>query len=215
MKRPVPVTREGERVLVSDEQDEQEQDVTRLLADWRGGDDHALEQLLPLVYGELQRLAGRYLHRERAGQTLETQDLIHEAFLRLVDQRRVDWQNRSHFFAIAARMMRRILVDRARRRGYQKRGGHIQKLNLDEVPDLSADRDAELVALDEALTELAGVDEELARIVDLRFFGGLEHDEIAALLEVSNPTVRRRWRVARAWLYRRLAADSGGTGDGG
>ncbi len=185
-------------------------DVTRLLADWRDGDDHALEQLLPLVYGELHRLAGSYLHRERAGQTLETQDLIHEAFLRLVGQRHVDWQNRSHFFAIAARMMRRILVDRARRRGYQKRGGNAQRLNLDEVPDLSASRDDELVALDDALTELAAVDEELARIVDLRFFGGLGHDEVAAVLAVSNPTVRRRWRLAKAWLYRRLAVEAGG-----
>ncbi|HYH45283.1 MAG TPA: ECF-type sigma factor [Thermoanaerobaculia bacterium] len=222
MKRPAPVTSEEGRVLVSGGQEMQEvqetqeaQDVTRLLADWRGGDDQALEQLLPLIYGELQRLAGRCLLRERAGQTLETQDLIHEAFLRLVGQRQVAWQNRSHFLAIAARMMRRILVDRARSRGYQKRGGHVQKLNLDEVPDLSAGRDAELVALDEALTELAEVDEELARIVDLRFFGGLGHDEVAAVLEVSNPTVRRRWRLARAWLYRRLAAHPGGLGHGG
>lgn len=180
--------------------------VTRLLADWRAGDDRALERLMPLVYGELRRLAGRYLNREREGHTLQTHDLIHEAFLRLVDQRSVDWQSRSHFFAIAARMMRRILVDHARRRGAQRHGGDVRQLVLDEVPDLAVQqRDEDLVALDEALTELAREDEELARIVELRFFGGLEHDEVAALLGVSNPTVRRRWRLARAWLYRRLS----------
>jgi RNA polymerase sigma factor (TIGR02999 family) len=179
--------------------------VTRLLAEWQGGDDRALEQLMPLVYGELRRLAGRYLNHEREGHTLETHDLIHEAFLRLVDQRQVDWQGRTHFFGIAAQMMRRILVDHARRRGAQRHGGDVRQLLLDEVNDLALHRDADLVALDEALTELAAVDEPLARIVDLRFFGGFEHDEIASLLGVSNPTVRRRWRLAKAWLYRRLS----------
>ena len=181
--------------------------VTRLLAEWHGGDEQALERLIPLVYGELRRLAGRYLNRERASHTLETHDLIHEAFLRLLDQRRVDWRNRSHFFAIAAQMMRRILVDHARRRGSGKHGGDLRPVALDDVPDLAAQRDMDLVALDEALTELAEVDGELARVVELRFFGGLEHDEIAVALGVSNPTVRRRWRVARAWLYRRLAGE--------
>jgi RNA polymerase sigma-70 factor, ECF subfamily len=181
--------------------------VTRLLLEWRGGDERALERLIPLVYGELRRLAGRYLKRERAGHTLETHDLIHEAFLRLIDQRQVDWRNRSHFFAIAAQMMRRILVDHARRRGYRKHGGDVRRLVLDDVPDLAIRRDTDLVALDEALTELAEVDGELAKIVELRFFGGLEHDEIAAALGVSNPTVRRRWRMAKAWLYRRLAGE--------
>jgi RNA polymerase sigma factor (TIGR02999 family) len=179
--------------------------VTQLLAEWQGGDDRALEQLMPLVYGELRRLAGRYLNHEREGHTLQTHDLIHEAFLRLVDQRQVDWQSRAHFFGIAAQMMRRILVDHARRRGAQRHGGDVRQLLLDEVDDLALHRDADLVALDEALTELAAVDESLARIVDLRFFGGFEHDEIAALLGVSNPTVRRRWRLAKAWLYRRLS----------
>lgn len=179
--------------------------VTRLLADWKAGDDRALERLMPLVYGELRRLAGRYLHREREGHTLETHDLIHEAFLRLVDQRQVDWQSRSHFFAIAASMMRRILVDHARSRSAQRHGGDVRRLVLDEVPDLAVHRDRDLVALDEALTELAREDETLARIVELRFFGGLDHDEIAVLLGVSNPTARRRWRLAKAWLYRRLS----------
>jgi RNA polymerase sigma factor (TIGR02999 family) len=173
--------------------------------DWQAGDDRALERLMPLVYGELRRLAGRYLDREREGHTFQTQDLIHEAFLRLIDQRRVGWQSRAHFFAIAAQSMRRILVDHARRRAALRHGGDVRRLALDEVGDLAMPFDEDLVALDEALTELAREDETLARVVDLRFFGGLEHDEIATLLGVSNPTVRRRWRLARAWLYRRLS----------
>lgn len=181
--------------------------VTGFLIAWHGGDEQALERLIPLVYGELRRLAGRYLNRERARHTLETHDLIHEAFLRLVDQRQVDWRNRAHFFAIAAQMMRRILVDHARRRGSRKHGGGVWQLVLDDVPDLSPRRDVDLVALDEALGELARVDGELAKVVELRFFGGLAHDEIAAVLGLSNPTVRRRWRLAKAWLYRRLAAE--------
>jgi RNA polymerase sigma factor (TIGR02999 family) len=187
--------------------------VTQLLADWRAGDERALEQLMPLVYGELRRLAGRYLNREREGHTLETHDLIHEAFLRLVDQRQVDWQSRSHFFGIAAQMMRRILVDHARRRGSHRRGGDVRQLVLDEVPDLAVSRDEDLVALDDALTELAKADESLARIVELRFFGGLDHEEIAVLLGVSNPTVRRRWRLAKAWLYRWLSGEAPAGGD--
>jgi RNA polymerase sigma factor (TIGR02999 family) len=131
--------------------------------------------------------------------------LIHEAFLRLIGQRQVDWQSRAHFFAIAAQSMRRILVDHARRRAAQRHGGGGRQLALDEVPDLAVPLDEDLVALDEALTELALEDEALARVVDLRFFGGLQHDEVATVLGVSNPTVRRRWRLARAWLYRRLS----------
>jgi RNA polymerase sigma-70 factor, ECF subfamily len=179
--------------------------VTQLLVDWQAGDDRALEQLMPLVYGELRRLAGRYLDRERDGHTFQTHDLIHEAFLRLIDQRQVDWQSRAHFFAIAAQSMRRILVDHARRRAALRHGGDVRHIALEEVADLAARQGEDLIALDEALTELAQEDEELARVVELRFFGGLEHDEIAALLGVSNPTVRRRWRLAKAWLYRRLA----------
>lgn len=179
--------------------------VTRFLSAWRAGDELALGRLIPLVYGELRRLAGRYLKQERGRHTLETHDLIHEAFLRLVDQRQVDWRNRAHFFAIAAQMMRRILVDHARRRGSRKHGGGVWKLVLEDVPDLATQREVDLVALDEALGELAQVDGELAKVVELRFFGGLDHDEVAAVLGLSNPTVRRRWRVAKAWLYRRLA----------
>ena len=178
--------------------------VTLLLARWRGGDNQALDELLPLVYNELRRLAGRYLNQESAGQTLQTHDLIHEAFLRLIGQRHVDWQNRAHFFGIAALMMRRILSDHARRRAYDKHGGGARRVVLDDVPDVAATSDAEIVAVDEALVELQAVDGQLAKIVELRFFGGLEHEEMAAVLGVSEVTVRRRFRIAKAWLYRRL-----------
>lgn len=189
----------------ANERVEPRHDVTALLAKWRGGDDRAFDELVSLVYNELRRLAGRYLNHENAGLTLQTHDLIHEAFLRLIGQRHVDWQNRAHFFGIAARMMRRILTDHARRRSYGKHGGGVRLVVLDEVPDVAADGGAEIVAVDEALVELHEVDAELAKIVELRFFGGLEHDEIAAVLEVSNVTVRRRFRIAKAWLYRRLS----------
>jgi RNA polymerase sigma factor (TIGR02999 family) len=185
--------------------DEPQHDVTLLLAKWRGWDDQALDELVSLVYSELRRLAGRYLNHESAGLTLQTHDLIHEAFLRLIGQRHVDWQNRAHFFGIAAQMMRRILTDHARRRSCDKHGGGARRVVLDDVPDVAARSDADIVAVDEALVELKEVDEELAKIVELRFFGGLEHDEIAAVLGVSNVTVRRRFRIAKAWLYRRLS----------
>jgi RNA polymerase sigma factor (TIGR02999 family) len=185
--------------------DEPRHDVTLLLSKWRGGDDRALDQVVSLVYDELRRLAGRFLNHESPALTLQTHDLVHEAFLRLIGQRHVDWQNRAHFFGIAARMMRRILTDHARRRSYGKHGGGVRRVVLDEVPDVANDGDAGIVAVDEALAELQEVDEELAKIVELRFFGGLEHDEIAALLDVSNVTVRRRFRIAKAWLYRRLS----------
>lgn len=179
-------------------------DLTLLLARWHGGDDEALDEVLPLVYNELRRLAGRYLNQER-GQTLQTHDLIHEAFLRLIGQRHVDWRNRAHFFGIAALMMRRILTDHARRRACGKHGGGARRMLLEDVPDIAATSDAGIVAVDEALVELKAVDEQLAKIVELRFFGGLEHDETAAVLGVSEVTVRRRFRIAKAWLYRRLS----------
>jgi len=185
--------------------DEPRHDVTQLLVRWRGGDDQALDALASLVYNELRRLAGRSLNHESAGLTLQTHDLIHEAFLRLIGQRHVDWQNRAHFFGIAAQMMRRILTDHARRRSAVKHGSGRRPLVLDEVPDPAADGDAGIVAVDEALGELAQENAELARIVELRFFGGLDHDEIAAVLGVSDATVRRRFRIAKAWLYRRLS----------
>jgi RNA polymerase sigma factor (TIGR02999 family) len=172
--------------------------------EWRGGNERALEELAPLVYGELNRLARLYFNRERKRPTLETRDLVHDAFVRLCDLQTVDWQNRVHFFAVAARIMRRILIDRARSRQSAKHGGDLVVLRLDEIPELAVERSADLVALDDALTELEAVDETLARIVELRFFGGLGHDEIAAVLGLSNPTVRRHWRLAKSWLHRRL-----------
>jgi RNA polymerase sigma-70 factor, ECF subfamily len=181
--------------------------VTGLLEAWRAGDDHALDEVMSLVYGELRRLAARYLHHERAGHTFEAHDLIHEAFLRLVGQRQVDWRNRSHFFAIAAQSMRRVLVDHARRRSASRRGGEVRHLVPADEAELAVKTDADLLALDEALTDLAAADEPLARVVELRYFGGFNHDEIAELLGVSNPTVRRRWRLAKAWLFRRLSVN--------
>lgn len=179
--------------------------ITELLVGYQGGDKEALDQLMPIVYDELRRQAARYLRREQAGHTLQTTALIHEAYVRLVDQRNVQWQNRAHFFGIAAQMMRRILTDHARRRGYGKHGGELRRVRLDDLSDIAAKSDAGIVAVDEALVELKGVDEGLAKIVELRFFGGLEHDEIAAVLGVSNATVRRRFRIAKAWLFRRLS----------
>lgn len=187
--------------------------VTRLLEAWRAGDDRALDELMSRVYGELRLLAERYLRREREGHTFGPHDLIHEAFLRLVDQRQVDWRNRAHFFGIAAQSMRRVLVDHARRRNASRRGGKVRHLVPADEAELAVKTDADLIALDEALTDLATTDEALARVVELRYFGGFEHDEIAELLGVSNPTVRRRWRLARAWLFRRLSA-SGAPPDG-
>jgi len=186
--------------------------VTLLLGRWREGDDRALESLLPLVYRDLRRLAERHLYHERAGQTIQTHDLIHEAFLRLIDQRQVDWQNRSHFFGIAGRMMRRILIDHARRRSSGKHGGGRRRVALDNIGEIAERTQAGILAVDEALTELEEVDPELAKIVELRFFGGLQHDEIALALDISNATVRRRYRLAKAWLYRHL---SGSETDGG
>jgi RNA polymerase sigma factor (TIGR02999 family) len=180
-------------------------DVTQLLARWKAGEDAALETLVALVYDELRRLAGRYLNRESPGHTLQTHDLIHEAFLRLVGQQHVDWQNRAHFFGIAAQMMRRILTDHARKRAANKHGGGLRRVVVDDIPDVAEPGSPGIVAVDEALEELKKVDEELATIVELRFFGGLEHDEIAAALGMSNATVRRRFRIAKAWLFRRLS----------
>jgi RNA polymerase sigma factor (TIGR02999 family) len=179
-------------------------DVTRLLSRWSGGDDRALEALLPLLYDDLRRLARGCLSRERAGRTLQTHDLVHEAFLRLIDQRRVDWRSRAHFLAIASRMMRRILIDQARKRASGKRGAQRRRLDLDDLCDVPEPMDAEILAVDEALTELEEIDEELARIVELRFFGGLDHEEIAIALGISVATVGRRFRIAKAWLYRSL-----------
>ena len=177
--------------------------VTRLLQAWSDGDAAALEQLTPLVYEELRRLAARYMGRERPGHTLQTSALINEAYLRLVDAG-VQWQNRVHFFAISAQVMRRILVDFARARRNLKRGGGVQPVSLDDVTVVAPERSADLLALDEALDRLAALNPRLGRVVELRYFGGLTEEEMAEVLRVSPRTVRHDWGLARAWLYREL-----------
>jgi RNA polymerase sigma factor (TIGR02999 family) len=180
-------------------------DVTQWLVRWSEGEEDALARLMPLVYNELRRLAAVRLGRERGDHTLETSALVHEAYLRLVDQKRVQWQDRAHFFSIAARIMRRVLVDHARRRGYAKRGGGAPHAGLDALDNVAASSPSDWLALDEALTRLAALDLEQSRIVELHFFGGLTYEEIAAVMGLSVPTLVRRWRLARAWLYRELS----------
>lgn len=177
-------------------------DLTALLADWRLGNDQALEDALPVLYGHLKSLAGKHLAAERSHHTLETRDLVHEAFMRLNGQRSVPWQSRRHFLAIAGRMMRRILVDHARRKRCRITVCSQTLDGAEQIPNPSRGND--LQALDDAMQELAQVDADLAQIVELRFFAGLKHQEVASLLEISEPTVRRRFRTAKAWLFRRL-----------
>jgi RNA polymerase sigma-70 factor (ECF subfamily) len=184
-----------------------EQDVTELLLEWRQGDKCALDKLTPLVYEELRRIAHRYVQRERDGHTLQTTALVNEAYVRLVGGQDIEWQNRSHFFAVTAQVMRRILIDHARRRHYLKRGGEAQQVSFDDAALMSPERAAELVALDEALSELARLDARKSRVVELRYFGGLSLEETADVLEVSVMTVRRDWRAAKAWLYRALVGN--------
>ena len=186
---------------------EQPREVTQLLLAWNDGDESALEKLLPLVYDELRRLAKRRMRLERPDHTLQTTALINEAYLRLVDVHTVHWQNRAHFFALSARLMRRILVDYARRRHYAKRGGGAQPISLDQSLPVAAGPSPDLVAVDEALHALAGVDARKAQVVELRFFGGLTVDEAAEVLKVSPETVRRDWKLAKAWLLRELSGD--------
>ena len=179
--------------------------ITKLLLEWRAGDAKALDRLMPLVYHELRRMADYYLRNERPGHTLQPSALVNEAYLRLVDHEGIDWQNRAHFFGVAAQAMRRILVDHARSRNYQKRGGAAQRVSLDEAATLSADRAGELIALDEALSELEKIDPRKSRIVEIRYFGGFSIEETAALLDVSTATVSRDWETAKAWLLRELS----------
>ena len=178
--------------------------ITQLLVRWREGDQRALDELMPLVYDELRRLAAHYMRGERPGHTLQTSALVNEAYLRLAGQEEIEWQSRAHFFAIAAQAMRRILVDHARRRGGQKRGGGAHKVALDEALIVSADRAAEVVALDDALARLAEVDPRKSRAVELRFFGGLSVEETAEVLNVSPGTVMREWTFTKAWLKREI-----------
>jgi RNA polymerase sigma factor (TIGR02999 family) len=184
---------------------EQPRDVTQLLMAWNAGDESALEKLVPLVYGELRRLARRQMQGERPDHTLQATALINEAYLQLVDIRNVHWQNRAHFFALCARLMRRILVDFARSRHYAKRGGGAQPLSLDESVAVSAEHSPDLVAVDDALQVLAKMDGRKAQVVELRFFGGLTLEETADVLKVSPETVRRDWRLAKVWLLRELS----------
>jgi RNA polymerase sigma-70 factor, ECF subfamily len=181
--------------------------VTELLRAWGDGDEAALERLTPLVEAELRRLARSYMRRERHGHTLQTTALVNEAFLRLTEARRVRWQDRAHFLAISARLMRRVLVDHARSRGYQKRGGGAERVTLDAELVASPGTDVDVVALDRALDALAGIDERKSRVIELRFFGGLSVEESAEVLGVSPDTVKRDWRLAKLWLLRELEGD--------
>jgi RNA polymerase sigma factor (TIGR02999 family) len=180
-------------------------EITQLLAEWSEGNQAALDQLYPLVYNELRRLAHGYLRRERKGHTLQTTALINEAYLRLVDQKNVHWANRSHFFGISAKIMRRILIDHARRYDYAKRGGGAQRISLDEAAIVAKQRGRALLMLDEALTSLAKIDPRRSQVVELRYFGGLNNEEIAGVLKISENTVMRDWNMARAWLYQELS----------
>jgi RNA polymerase sigma factor (TIGR02999 family) len=180
------------------------QEITQLLLAWNEGDGQALDRLMPLVQDELHRLAHRYMAGERPGHPLQTTALINEAYLRLVDSSRVRWQNRSHFFAVSAQLMRRILVDVARARNKQKRGGDVVQVSLDEAMVVTREPGTDLIALDDALTTLATFDERKSRIIELRFFGGLSVEETAEVLKVSAATVLRDWGLAKVWLLREL-----------
>jgi RNA polymerase sigma factor (TIGR02999 family) len=178
--------------------------VTQLLISWQKGDRRALDEMLPVVYNELKRVAKYYLSRERPGHTLQTTALVHEAFIRMVDQQNVDWKNRAHFFSLASEMMRRILVNYARDRAAVKRGGNAQRISLSNLDEAAEQPNIDLIAVDQALNELAHEDERKARIVELKFFGGLTNNEIAEVMKISDATVEREWMVARAWLYRAI-----------
>jgi len=178
--------------------------VTQLLVRWGKGDRASLDEMLPLVYGELRRLAAYYLKQERSDHTLQPTAVVHEAYLRLIDQRHVDWKNRAQFFSLAAEMMRRILVNHARDRSAAKRGGHAQRVSLSLAKNLFKQPEVDLIALDEALAELAQLDPRKSRIVELKFFGGLTAEEIAEVENISTRTVERAWSLARAWLYRNI-----------
>ena len=179
-------------------------DVTQLLFAWGNGDEAALDQLVPLVYAELKRMARRHMYGESEGHVLQTTALVHEVYLRMVSQSTAKWQNRAHFFAVSSQQMRRILVDTARARLRQKRGGNAPVVSLDDVPTLSISRAAEFVALDDALQQLAKVDTRRSRVVEMRYFGGMTLEETAAVLNISEDTVSRDWSAAKAWLYTEL-----------
>ena len=185
-----------------------EGEVSTLLRAWTGGDHGALERLTPIVYDQLRRLARRHMRGERPGHSLQTTALVNEAYTRLVDYKRMQWQDRAHFFAVSAQLMRRILVEHARRHNL-KRGGGVHHVSLDEAAVVGGERDADLVALDNAMNELARIDPRKVQVVEMRFFGGLSVEETAEVLRVSTITVKRDWRAARVWLYRELTGRSG------
>jgi RNA polymerase sigma factor (TIGR02999 family) len=182
-------------------------EITQLLRAWSSGDQSALEKLIPFVYDELHRRAHRYMAQERPGHTLQTTALVHEAYVQLVDANRANWQDRAHFFAVCARVMRHILADRARSRHALKRGGQVPAVSLDKAPDVSDKASAEFVALDDALTALAAIDQRKCQVVELRFLGGLNVDEIAEVLKVSAHTVTRDWNFARVWLMHEMSGE--------
>jgi RNA polymerase sigma factor (TIGR02999 family) len=185
------------------------QEVTELLLAWSQGEASALEKLMPLVHKELQRLAHHYMAGERSGHSLQTTALVNEAYLRLVDCSRMRWQNRAHFFAVSAQLMRRILVDFARSRGYLKRGPGVRRLSLEKCPDIFVRTDPDLVALDDALNTLAAMDPRKSKVIELRFFGGLTAEETAEVLKVSPDTILRDWKLAKIWLHRELTRGAG------
>src|SRR5262245_25927466 len=183
------------------------QSVTQLLLDWRNGDQTALGRLMPVVYEELRRIAGHYMRNERQEHTLQTSALVNEACLRLVDHENIEWQNRAHFFGVAAQAMRRVLVNYARTSNYQKRGGGARQVSLDEAATVAEEHAAEMIALDDALNELARIDPRKRRVVELRYFGGLSVEETAEALGVSIQTVGRDWGTAKAWLLREMSIE--------
>jgi len=185
-------------------------EITELLQAWSDGNQEALDKLVPLVYAELHRLARHYMSNERPDRTLQTTELVNEAYLRLVDWKNARWQNRAHFFAVAAQMMRRILVDFARSRHYLKRGGQARRVSFSEAVVVSLERGEDLIALDDALQSLAAIDQRKTQIVELRFFGGLSVAETAEVLKISTRTVMRDWSLAQAWLYRELSGVKSG-----
>ena len=182
-----------------------QQEITGLLLKWSSGDVDALDQLVPMIYPELRRIARRYMGKENAGHTLQTSALINEAYMRLVDRQAVEWHDRSHFFAVAARVMRNILIDHARKYAYAKRGAGAMHITLDDITILKQGRAAEFIALDDALNSLGAIDPRKLRIVELRFFGGLTVDETAEVMKLAPITIKREWRVARAWLFREIS----------
>jgi RNA polymerase sigma factor (TIGR02999 family) len=196
--RAIPVRWDRAREAMAEPQPK---DVTQLLVEWGNGDRAALDELTPLVYGELRRLASRYMRREGPGHTLQPSALVNEAFLRLVDQKDVHWQNRAHFFGVAAQLMRRVLIDSARRHASAKRGGGTLRVSVSEAAGV-ARQASEMIALDRALTELSEMDPRKGRIVEMKFFGGLTTEEVASVLGVTPRTVEREWRAAKAWLHR-------------